>query len=403
MSLPSAILVAALAIVVLFLLLPGFSELLALLRARRRIPAPGSGVARLVFLVPAHNEQLIIQECIDALVGMDYPAQLRRVVVVADNCSDNTAALARSRGAEVLERSNPDLPGKPRAIAWALDQLEIERWDACVIIDADSTVEPSIARAFSAFMPLKDRAIQAYYATRNERENWLTRLAGVLARCRYEVTYPVRQAAGLNCPMTGNGMCLGSNLLKNGGWQAFSLTENWELYASYTARGVPIAYARQAIVFSQEVRSMRQGSTQRNRWLAGRMGVLRDYWRPIVQSPDIGWHQKLDTLAELAAASPVIHLVLVTAVVTVALLVLDGTPAWILSGAALASLLPLVSATLIVIARHPEPVKTIAAFLMLPAYAVWRSLVALRTLVFPPERVWRKTERHRDSHPANHG
>lgn len=389
------ILLVLLGALVAFLWLPAVSELVALFRRGHRTPGAHSGSpARLLFLVPAHDEQLLIVQCVDSLVRMSYPPDLRRIVVIADNCSDATARLAREQGAEVLERHDAAAPGKPRAIRWALDQSDLDQWDACVIVDADSTVHPGFATALAGFMPLRSCAVQAYFGTRNEWDTWLTRLAGVLARCRYEVSYPLRQAAGLNCPMTGNGMCIGAGLLGNGGWQAFSLTENWELYASYTAGGVPIRYARDALLFSEEARSMNEGGTQRRRWLAGRLWVLRHWWRRLLTSRKIGWHQKLDALAELAGPSPVIHLVLVLMIAALSLLAVGGSAGVWLAILALGSLTPLTITTGIVIVRHPQPLKTIVAFVMLPLYAVWRILTALRTVLVPAS-VWRKTERRK--------
>ena len=390
------ILLVLLSALVAFLWLPALSELAALFRRGHRAPVERNGsTARLLFLVPAHDEQSLIAECVDSLVRMSHPEDSRRIVVIADNCSDATARVAREHGAEVLERDDTASPGKPRAIRWALDQSDLDRWDACVIVDADSTVHPGFATALARFMPLRSCAVQAYFGTRNEWDSWLTRLAGVLARCRYEVSYPLRQAAGLNSPMTGNGMCIGAGLLSDGGWQAFSLTENWELYASYTAGGVPIHYARDALLLSEEARSMNEGATQRRRWLAGRLWVFRKWWRPLLSSNKIGWHQKLDALAELAGPSPVIHLVLALAIAALSLLAVGGSPGTWLAILAFGSLAPLIVTTGIVIARHPQPVKTLISFVMLPPYAVWRILTALRTLILPG-KVWRKTER-RDS------
>jgi 1,2-diacylglycerol 3-beta-glucosyltransferase len=389
------ILLVLLGALVAVLWLPAVSELVALFRRRHPTLAEHSGsTAKLLFLVPAHDEQLLIAECVDSLVGMEYPRAMRRIVVIADNCADATAQLAREHGAEVLERHDKTLPGKPRAIRWALDQSDLEQWDACVIVDADSTVDPGFATALARFMPLRSCAVQAYFGARNEWDSWLTRLGGVLARGRYEVSYPLRQAAGLNCPLTGNGMCIGAGLLRDGGWQAFSLTEDWELYASYTTRGVPIRYARNALLFSEEARSMKEGGTQRRRWQAGRGWVLRHWWRPLLTSRRIGWHQKLDALAELAGPSPVIHLVLALTIAAVSWLVLGGSPGIWLALLALGSLAPLLITTGIVFIRHPQPFRTAVAFVMLPPYAVWRIVMALRTVLLP-EEMWRKTERHR--------
>jgi hypothetical protein len=78
------------------------------------------------------------------------------------------------------------------------------------------------------------------------------------------------------------------------------------------------------------------------------------------------------------------------------LFLIKGTTALVLTLVAASSLLPLFIATLVVLIRHPQPWRTIAAFLMLPFYAIWRVLMAIRTVILPPERVWKKTERHRD-------
>ena len=115
---------------------------------------------------------------------------------------------------------------------------------------------------------------------------------GVLARCRYELSYPLRAKAGLNCPLTGNGMCIGRDLLAISGWQAFSLTENWELYASYTAAGIRIHYAQDALLYSLEVSSLKQGYSPRRRWLAGRLLVAHKWVAQLAGSRSISLHQK---------------------------------------------------------------------------------------------------------------
>jgi len=122
----------ALSCVVALLWLPLLSELLSLLGRRPTIAPPGlqSGeVPRLLFLVPAHDEELLISGCVRSLLDMVYPGIRRRVIVIADNCSDTTARLAREQGAESMERTNADLAGKPRAIAWALSQIDLRHWE----------------------------------------------------------------------------------------------------------------------------------------------------------------------------------------------------------------------------------------------------------------------------------
>ncbi len=386
-------LVAALALAI-----PSLAHGVILLFAPRRRRAgadgPGQSLQRLLFLVPAHDEQAIIAACVRSLLAMDYPAGRARVVVIADNCTDRTAQAAREAGADVLERHDLALLGKPRAIAWALEQQDLSALDAVVIIDADTVVEPQFARAIDAVGPLRDCAAQAYFATLNEGDNWLTLLAGVLARARYEVVYPRRERAGLNCPLTGNGMVLGAGLLAERGWNAFSLTENWELYASFTADGIPIRYAQRAKLFSQEVRNLSQGVSQRRRWVVGRRQTLRQWWGPLARSRRIGLAQKVDALYELSAPGPVMGGTIAVVLAVLALLLLGGAPGWIVAAMALVSQMPLVFATLAVLARHPQRLRVVAAMALLPAYAVWRAGVSLGSLVGTGRMGWQKTRRN---------
>jgi 1,2-diacylglycerol 3-beta-glucosyltransferase len=381
---------------VTLLWLPVLSELLSLLGRGpvvARAGHPAAKVPRLLFLVPAHNEELLISACVRSLLGMEYPVGRSGIVVVADNCTDATARLARQEGVETMERTNGSLSGKPRAIAWAISQIDLRQWDACVIIDADSIVASDFAQGLAELAPLNDIVFQANFGVLNEFENWLTRLAGLLSRSRYEVTYPLKQLAGLNCPITGNGMGFGTNLLISDGWRSYSITEDSELYAIYTEAGVPIRHASRANLFSQEARSLGQGATQRRRWLAGRLHVIREWGIPLLRSPRISWHQKLDAFVELGLASPVLHLMFALAVSGVALLGMPISAGMWIASLALASVSGTAVTTIVVLSRHPQPWRTLSSFFMLPVYAGWRLVVVLGTLFTLHDTTWRKTAR----------
>ena len=388
-------LAAALGGVVAVLWLPLLSELLCLVC--RKLPVGTVGpfskeLPRLLFLVPAHDEELHIAGCVRSLMEMAYPAPDRRVIVIADNCSDGTAKLAREAGAESFERIDPKMPGKPRAIAWALSHIDLRQWDACVIVDADSTVAPGFAMGLAKLAPLNDIVFQPNNGVLNEFENWLTRLGGLLGRCRFKVTYPLKQSAGLNCPIS-NGMGIGTNLLIRDGWRSYSITEDTELYAVYTEAGVAIRHATAADLFSQESRSLQEGATQRRRWIAGRFRILREWGPRILSSPNINWRQKLDAFVELALPAPVLHLVVAVAVVAVALVGLRGKLGWWTAYLAIASLSAIIVNTLTAIWRHPQPWRTASSFFMLPVYAVWRLVVVLGTLMTVRDTTWRRTSR----------
>src|SRR4051794_32108625 len=97
---------------------------LALAAFRYSTPeVPAAPSARLVVLVPAHNEADLIERCVTSLLDQRYPSDNYELVVIADNCTDDTARLARARGAGVLVRTDPEKRGKGPALRWAMDLI----------------------------------------------------------------------------------------------------------------------------------------------------------------------------------------------------------------------------------------------------------------------------------------
>jgi cellulose synthase/poly-beta-1,6-N-acetylglucosamine synthase-like glycosyltransferase len=386
----------AIAPVAILWLLPLVSDALMLVRRPvRSDAAPGDRIG-LLFLIPAHNESFTIAPCVTSLLAMGSRRADARVIVVADNCTDDTAAVARGLGAEVFERTDPVRRGKPPALAWAMTQIALPEYDAVVIIDADTIVAPDFADALAEHGPLREIALQAYHDTWNPSESWLAVLGELLAAVRYTGQYPAKARVGLNVPLTGNGMVLGTGVLQRAGWVDESLTENWELYARYTERGERIAYAREARLFAQEVKTLAQGTVQRRRWQAGRWIVFRTHLWPVLSSRFIGWHQKIDAVGELSVPGPILQAAI--ALPAAFALGLTGAPvARAVALALLLSMVPIIAWTLVAWVRHPKPGRIALAFLRIPLYVGWRLTVALLAVRTGRSGAWLRSPRHKPS------
>ncbi len=378
------------------LLLPTISDALSVASlVHRRRPAAKPQLAqrpRFLFLIPAHNEALLIADTLRSLQRLDYPSAATHIVVIADNCTDDTAAIVRSAGIECLERHDPAAPGKPRAIAWALDRLRISDYDAMVIIDADTVVDAAFASGLASGAPLRDKAVQGYNGVSNPDENAVTRMAAVFAdaKCRY--AYGLKQRAGLNVPLRLGG-CLGTAVLAKYGWQAFSIGEDWELYAQLTAWGVRIEGVDGARVFAQEARSLDQSAPQRQRWTAGKFVVLGRMIGPVLRSTHISLRQKLDVIAELSAPGPVVQLGVVAILMSLVLLL--HVPAEIALVVLLMTGLVrhIVFATVALFAQ-PDPIRSAIAFLFLPVYGLWRVPIEFAAVRMLGDKPWIRTARH---------
>lgn len=394
-------------LVSLILLFPGLLFLLATIsteaRARtgrnrsvgRGKPKMSDGPVRFLIVVPAHNEETVIAECVDSLKSLNYPANAYRKIVVADNCTDDTATIVRDRGVECLERHDSKNRGKPHALAWAIDRLDLNGWNYLVVVDADTRVDSDFLSALAQQAGSTPGAhLQAYYGLANPDETWLTRLSNLLVRVRYEVLYPRKERVGLNSPLTGNGMCFKIEIFRKQGWPFFSLTENWLAYAALTVQGAPIRFVPGARLYAEESVSPGGSSTRRQRWLAGRYGVLMSYWRRIIRASNLDRLQKLDILSELSYPGPVVHAAMVVTAGLTAVITLPVSLAVTVSAIGMLTLGPVLIPAVQLAKQSDETTALIKAASVLPLYGVWRVGVAAVTVIRGLVGMeWEKTDR----------
>ena len=199
-----------------------------------------------------------------------------QVTVIADNCDDDTAQVARNAGARVLERFDEKLRGKGYALAWALDKLLDEEplWDAFVIMDADSVLNESFLHYMNLAMDNGDEVIQARYNVLNKQDSWRTRMMECALTLVHHVKPRGRMALGLSDGLKGNGMCFSRRVMTQIPWSGDSITEDIEYTLRLVESGVRVRYVEDAIVSAQMPTDSTQAVTQRERWESGRYALL---------------------------------------------------------------------------------------------------------------------------------
>jgi cellulose synthase/poly-beta-1,6-N-acetylglucosamine synthase-like glycosyltransferase len=269
----------------------GASAYLALLALlSRRAPATVLAAAphrRFDIVVPAHDEAAGISATVASLLALDYPPDLMRVVVVADNCSDDTAARARAAGASVIVRSDATRRGKGYALAHAFQKLLADgRAGAVAIVDADTVVSSNLLRVFDSHLEAGANAVQADYGVRNPDDSWRTRLMTIALATTHTLRSLARARLGVSCGLHGNGMCFTSALLRSVPYQAFSIVEDLEFGLQLGEAGYTVAYGADARVWGDIPASEAASRTQRTRWEGGRWRLVRIHalrllWRGI--------------------------------------------------------------------------------------------------------------------------
>jgi len=255
---------------------------LAVLARRRPAPAP-SDATRFDVIVPAHNEASGIASTVTSLLNVDYPRDRFRVVVVADNCSDDTAERARAAGATVLERHDLTLRGKGYALAHAYDACLAEGFaDAIVVVDADTVVTPNLLGAFAARFAAGAECVQASYLVRNAADGWRTRLMSVAFTMYHTVRSLGRERLRLSAGLRGNGMGFTPSLIRRVPHEAYSIVEDVEYAVALGLAGVRVVYVDEAVVYGEMPAGTAAATTQRERWERGRE-ALRRHVRPLLR------------------------------------------------------------------------------------------------------------------------
>jgi len=240
---------------------------------------------RFAVLVPARNEESSIGPLLNSLQTLDYPSERYDVYVVADNCTDDTAEVARRLGAAVYERFNDVEMTKGYALDFLLDRVfEVGKsYDGFVIFDADNIVDPSFLAEINRAFAKGGHVVQGQWQAKNPGENWLTRLNHASASFA-SLEQQGRLNLGLSCSLSGTAMAFSSDAMHRlGGWKAYHLLEDLEMQAHCVSLGFRVMWWPEAISYDEATSSMRQASNQRLRWLRGGMQVsLRYFTRLLV-------------------------------------------------------------------------------------------------------------------------
>ena len=267
------------------LLVSVYLLLFTLLSRRPPVPLQSSRRLRFDIIVPAHNEAAVIAGVVSSLRRLDWPADRFRILVVADNCTDNTAILARAAGAEVLERNVDEQRGKGYALAWAFEKSrEQGQAYAVVVVDADSEVSPNLLEAFAARIESGSNIIQAHYGVLNAQSSWRTRLMAIALSSFHRVRSRGRECLQLSCGIRGNGWCITHRLLHLVPYRAFSLTEDLEYGIELGRVGYRVQYADEAFVNAMMVSGEEAARSQRQRWEGGRLQLIRSKVLPLLRA-----------------------------------------------------------------------------------------------------------------------
>ena len=310
----------------LFYFYQGVYVLIALIGKKKKnnIKEDNAALHKYAFIIAARNENAVIGNLIDSIKNQNYPKELIDVIVVADNCTDNTAEISRQHGAIVYERFNNILVGKGYAMDYVFNKIKEEYgdytcYDGYFVFDADNVIDVNYVKEMNKVFDSGYKVVTSYRNSKNYDTNWIT--AGYSLWFIREAKYlnNPRMMIKTSCAVSGTGYLVDSSIIKkNHGWKCNLLTEDIEFTVTNILDGEKVGYCGSAMFYDEQPTTFRQSWNQRMRWTKGFYQVLFKYGKDLFITMFVSCYDMIMTLA------PATLLTLGTILLNIVLLLCSG-------------------------------------------------------------------------------
>lgn len=230
-------------------------------------------------IIPAHNEESVVANLVESLKKQEYPKELIDIYVIADNCTDNTAQVAKEAGAIVYERFDSTRKTKGYALQWFLKQKIEENadYDAFFIFDADNIVDKNFTKNMNKKLCQGEDVVQGYRDIKNPTDNWITGGYALFYWMMHRLYHLSRYNLGLSALLNGTGFMVRFDVIKPEGWNTETLTEDIEFSLKRIIAGSKVGWATDAIVYDEQPTGFKQSWSQRSRWTVGHIQCMQKY------------------------------------------------------------------------------------------------------------------------------
>ena len=243
---------------------------------------------KITILIAARNEEAVIGNLLESVNAQDYSKDHLRAVVIADNCTDNTANIARSHGAMVFERFNSEQIGKGYALDFAIDRLrqngEWDDIDGIIVLDADNLLTKNYVSEMNKTFCDGYEAFTSYRNSKNYGDNWISAGYGLWYIRESKFLHYARMLLKSSAAISGTGFLVSRRLLDRfNGWKFYLLTEDIEFSVFSIINGVKIGCCINAELYDEQPVTFQQSYKQRLRWSKGFFQVWRKHGKELVK------------------------------------------------------------------------------------------------------------------------
>ena len=358
---------------------------------------------RFMAIIPAHNEENVVGNLVESLVKQNYPRDLLDIYVIADNCTDRTAEIAKKAGAIVYERIDDINKTKGHALKWFLNKKIEENapYDAFCVFDADNIVHENFIKSMNKKLCQGEDVVQGYRDIKNPTDSWITAGYAIFYWTMNRFYHLARYNLGLSPLINGTGFMVKFDVIKPTGWDTQTLTEDIEFSLKRIIAGKKLGWATDAIVYDEQPVGFKQSWSQRSRWTVGHMQCIQNYTKDLATATKE--HKTLmnfDGLLYIVGSIPMFVLTLVLLAINFIMYIGNGITTWELVENILRYLIPTfllpIGTAILIMLLDRKPIKPMwKGLLCYPLFLGSWLLINFKCL-FKRDTNWEKIEHARD-------
>lgn len=244
--------------------------------------------SKIAILIAARNEEKVIGELLRSIENQDYDKKYLKTVVIADNCTDSTAKIAKNHGATVFERFNKEKIGKGYALDFAIGNLrkngEWKTIDGVIVLDADNILTENYVSEMNKTFSDGYEVFTSYRNSKNYGDNWISAGYGLWYIRESKFLHYARMLLRSSCAISGTGFFVSKKILdKFNGWKFYLLTEDIEFSIFSIINGVKIGCCIDAELFDEQPITFHQSYKQRLRWSKGFFQVWKKHGKELIR------------------------------------------------------------------------------------------------------------------------
>ncbi len=248
---------------------------------RKEKVIPFGKANRFAVMICARNEERVIGDLIESIHNQTYDQKLIRIFVLADNCSDRTAYVARQAGATVYERYDEKHVGKGYALSCLMRHMQSdspEGFDGYLVFDADNILAPDYIEQMNRTFSEGHDIVIGYRNSKNYGDNWISAGTGLWYLHESRYLNHARHILGISCHVNGTGFLFSRKVAEElGPWPFHCLVEDIEFSANEILKGYRIAFCPTAMLYDEQPTDIIQSWRQRRRWCRGGLQIYRRY------------------------------------------------------------------------------------------------------------------------------